>query len=63
MLILNSKQDEWVRLWDKETGRQLGRLKAFLKEGQTRLAFDIPENIQVTREKVFEGTKDGKIKR
>jgi sRNA-binding carbon storage regulator CsrA len=61
MLILQPKLNEWIVLSDCQAGRQVASMKMFLANGRTRLAFDIPKEIQVTREPLEQGSaKDGK---
>lgn len=56
MLVLQPKVDEWIILRNERTGGTVARLKMFLSEGRSRLAFDIPKEIQVTRKPLEQGS-------
>lgn len=49
MLILQPKTNEAIVLHDSNTQQQIASIKPYLTDGNLRLAFDIPKQIQVTR--------------
>ncbi len=62
MLTLQPKVNEWIVLRNSTTGRQVASIKTYLADGRTRLAFDIPKEIQVTRKSLMQRSA-GNVKR
>lgn len=57
MLVLQPKVSEHIILYDENTRRRLAVIKPFFKngDGSLRLAFEIPPEVQVTREPIVTG--------